>query len=273
MIDGCVVINLPHRTDRWEMFKKQLPLLASLGLKVERMDAIYGRTLPGFGAAPWFSRKRAEKRAHAWGGKAGCTLSHRKAIELAKRHGWGTVLILEDDVSFGPDFADEWKAIESIMAEFPEEWIALYLYGHHPVTPITEKAFLNKTIGYELCGALSTTAYVLNGRHFEAVLKGMPTEQTIWDWTARHKTVDRWYSRQLCLWGRVFAIAPLSVVHLETPSDATTSGEPYDAPNFSFTHVAGRSAFALLRLPRGFLNRLALQASLFRYWVKKMRGL
>lgn len=273
MIDGCLVINLPHRTDRWTLFQKQIPMLTSLGLTPERMDAVSGKSLPGFGEKPWFRERLSEKRANAWGGKAGCTLSHRNAITMAKKRGWQNVLVLEDDVSFDEAIVAQWECLVDAMNTLPDNWIAIYLYGSHPASPIRIIQTHSETICYEFGGAISAAAYILNGKYFDALLRNMPTPETVWPWTARYKTVDRWYWRKWSLLGRVYAMAPFGIIHLETPSDATTAGEPYQAPSFDFTHVAKSKWFAILRLFRCWMNRGALALSIIRQWAKRWRGL
>lgn len=273
MIDGCLVINLPHRIDRWKLFQKQMPLMESLGLVPERLDAVYGRSLPGFGEPPWFTKRGAEKRANAWAGKAGCTLSHRQAMEEAKRRGWKRVLILEDDVTFQPHLADQWPKLQEMMHALPLDWVAIYLYGHHPVMPVRAIRSAGDTTCYELCGAYSTAAYILNGNRLDALLDLLPQEQTIWKWTARYKTIDRWLSQQLCLLGRVYAVSPLGIMHSETPSDITTAGEAYDAPSFNFDHLTFPGGFSLLRRLRCWWSGLMLGMSFIRYVIKHVRGL
>jgi len=273
VIDGCLVINLPQRTDRWEMFQKQMPLLASLGLSPERMNAVYGRTLPGFGANPWFTKRLPEKRAKAWAGKAGCTLSHRNAIAAAKERGWKSVLILEDDVSFDATIASQWEKLNEVMKKLPDNWIAIYLYGHHPVSPIRAVHAYPETTCYELCGAFSTTAYILNSKYFGDLLNLMPREETVWSWTARHKTVDRWFSRQLCLLGRVYAISPFGVIHLETQSDATTAGEAYNAPSFTFNVMKRDGLFTVKRILKCMQSQSSLRVSFIRFGIKRLCGL
>jgi GR25 family glycosyltransferase involved in LPS biosynthesis len=273
MIDGCLVINLPHRTDRWKLFQEQIPLLTSLGLNVERMDAVYGRMLPGFGEKPWFTKRLSVKRANAWGGKAGCTLSHRNAIATAKERGWKNVLIVEDDVSFDAAIAGQWERLVDVMNTLPDDWIAVYLYGHHPVSPIRVARTYSETVCYEFGGAISAAAYIINGKHFESLLRLMPANETIWSWTARHKTVDRWYLRQLSLLGRIYAMAPFGIVHLETPSDTTTAGAPYHAPSFKLCSSKGTSFYYYLRNFQKVKNRLVLSLSRVRYLAKRIRGL
>jgi len=273
MIDGCLVINLPHRVDRWALFQKQMPLMASLGLVPERLDAVYGRTLKGFGEQPWFTQQGVGKRAHAWAGKAGCTLSHRNAIAAAKNRGWENVLILEDDVAFDAAIAGQWEKLIETIRNLPDNWVAIYLYGHHPVPPIRSVQTYAEATCYELCGAFSTTAYILNGKYFNDLLSCMPIQETIWPWTARYKTVDRWFSKKLCMIGRVYAMSPFGIIHLETPSDATTAGEAYDAPSFDLTNQACAKWFTASRVVRCLTNRVALIFSIIRHGVKCLKGL
>jgi hypothetical protein len=273
MIKECLVIHLSHRKDRWELFQEQIPLLTSLGLKPECMEAVYGRTLPGFGEKPWFTKRLSVKRANAWGGKAGCTLSHRNAIALAQARGWNNVLILEDDVSFDTAIAGQWKQLTEAMTYLPDDWIAIYLYGHHPVTPVRVVRAYPATTCYELCGASSTTAYIINGKYYDDLLRLLPTKDTIWSWTARHKTIDRCYLRQLSLLGRVYAMSPFGCIHLETQSDTTTAGGPYNVPSFKLGSAAGKHCFNFLRNIRKVKNSIVCALSRVRYVVKRLRGL
>jgi len=273
VIDGCIVINLPQRTDRWELFQKQLPLLLSLGLKPERIDAVYGRNLPGFGIKPWFTKRISQKRANGWGGKAGCTLSHRQAIATAKARGWKTVLILEDDVAFEPSVRDQWPQLVDVLRKLPDNWVLLYLFGSDPSHPIQVIQPYSETTCYEIGGAIGAVAYVVNSAYFDLLLAGLPQPSMIWSWTARHKTVDRWYSRQACLFGRVFAMSPFGIAHLETPSDATTAGEAYEAPTFHFKQLTRPSFFPVRHFVRRLISKSALTLSCLRLWVKRVRGL
>ena len=273
MIDGCLVINLPHRTDRWALFQEQIPTLTALGLNPERLDAVSGKSLLGFGEKPWFTKRLSEKRAYAWGGKAGCTLSHRKAIALAKERGWKNVLILEDDVRFDVAIAAQWARLVEVMNNLPKDWIAIYLYGSRSFAPIRVARAYPGTGCYEIGGAASTAAYIINGNSFDALLRLMPTLGTVWSWTARHKAVDRWYSRQLTLLGHVYAMAPFGITTIETASDVATVGAPQHTPSFDFTHVNKSTWFSVSRMPRCLINRGALDFSILRQWVKRWRGL
>lgn len=273
MVDGCFVINLSRRADRWGLFQSQIPLLARAGLVPERFEAVDGRALQGFGVGPWFTRRLSGRRTNGWAGKAGCTLSHRNAIATAKKRGWKNVLILEDDVSFDSIALEQWNNLEDAIAGLPNDWVAVYLYGHHPVSPVKIVHSYSELTCYEICGAFSTVAYVLNGKYFDALLRSMPTEETIWPWTARYKTVDRWFSRQFCLLGSVYAVSPFGIVHLKTQSDATTGGAAYSAPSFNFDCLTSQKWFFVLRDLRCSWNSLSLVLSYVRYVIKQSRGL
>lgn len=100
LVDGVVFINMDNRVDRLESF------MANVGRHIpehllHRLSAVPGREVPGYGEAPWFTESTGE-RAGYWAGVAGCTLSHRKAIQMAREAGWRRVLILEDDVEYTP---------------------------------------------------------------------------------------------------------------------------------------------------------------------------
>lgn len=76
-IDKVVYINLSHRKDRDESLQKQLKLLRVPPEKIVRFDAC----------------------AHLLG-HIGCTQSHLAVLNMAIENGWGTILVLEDDMCF-----------------------------------------------------------------------------------------------------------------------------------------------------------------------------
>ena len=98
-MDGILVINLDTSRERMDKFLQDNAETLPLD-KVHRLSAVLGRSLPSFGKEPWFTERTAE-RASYWGGAGGCTLSHAKAIAMAKEKGWRNVLIMEDDVLTG----------------------------------------------------------------------------------------------------------------------------------------------------------------------------
>jgi glycosyl transferase family 25 len=73
-ITHTLYINLEERTDRKEHVEKQMK---KLGIPVERFNAV--------------------KLAN---GRVGCSISHLKCLEIAKKNGWEHIMIIEDDIEF-----------------------------------------------------------------------------------------------------------------------------------------------------------------------------
>ncbi len=190
--EGVCVINLDHRTDRWKLFEeawnKAMP-----GQEVHRISGVPGNSLPGFGEPPLF---RKGKRDRNWAGKAGCTLSHRKAIAFAKEQGWEAVLILEDDLHLPGDFGETLLTIEAFLATRP--WSVFYAGYTDPVTPFREVGPLSEGVtAFEIHGCNTGHAYLLHQSTFDWILNRLPTEKNIWAWVAIHKVSDRWYRKNL----------------------------------------------------------------------------
>lgn len=106
--DEVFVINLKNRTDRRHDMERELE---SVGLS--RADVI------------WFDAVRPEEPAGFQSiGARGCFLSHLGIIRLAAARGLSSVLILEDDVEFGPGSASRMDAIAEEIAGL--EWDVFY---------------------------------------------------------------------------------------------------------------------------------------------------
>ena len=74
IFEHTLFINLDHRTDRLE---HAISEFAKMGITAERVQAIQAKS-----------------------GAIGCTLSHIKCLELAKKRGYKQVFICEDDIIF-----------------------------------------------------------------------------------------------------------------------------------------------------------------------------
>ena len=96
VVDAALVINLDHRTDRWDTIREHLKSLVPEE-KLHRVSAVLGKKLDGYSDSHWFRRT---KRPETWAGRAGCSVSHRNAMRLAVDRGWNWVLIVEDDTQF-----------------------------------------------------------------------------------------------------------------------------------------------------------------------------
>ena len=148
--DGIFFINLDRREDRLEFIKKQLD---RVGIIAERVDAIDGNLLepdPSIGNG-WNHK-----------GVAGCALSHRKVIQLAKDRGYKTFLVIEDDTVFCDNFFNK---IDFYMAQLPEDWDMVYFGGNYLSLPTP----VNVNLG-RCTHTLTTNMYAMKSTLFDFVL-------------------------------------------------------------------------------------------------------
>jgi|GEM_PF-6528840 len=119
-IDAILIINLKHRTDRWDRLYRTL---TEIGVedKIIRIEAIDGKTLPGYLQKPWFRKMTSQKVASMKAGSAGCTLSHRKAIAYAKAKGFKRISLNEKqfersiDLSLGEQIYQKLKRTNRLI--------------------------------------------------------------------------------------------------------------------------------------------------------------
>jgi GR25 family glycosyltransferase involved in LPS biosynthesis len=273
------VINLEVRTDRRKAFKEQEVLWQeTFGCQPSRWIAVHGIALSGYGKGPWFRTRITERRKRSWAGKAGCILSHRAVIQDARRAGAETALIVEDDALLTREAAQLWKkTISGWIGQLPEDWAAVYLSSCTPQQPVQVAARTDEIRLLEVAGASNTVAYLLNGRVFAALLAELPEQQSIWPWVARHKAIDRWYSRNLNRFGRVYICSPSIVLQEQTsPSDitlTTDSVELLDYGHQGVRLVEGKASFKLRYGLFQLKNRVGRWCSLMRLIVKRARGL
>lgn len=216
LADGVLVVNLDERHDRWETFLSEVaPALLPMG--AQRFSAVKGVRLPGYGNRPWF---RGGKRDRTWAGRAGCTLSHRRAIEHAQAQGWRSVLLLEDDVEAVKEFQQTLPALVHALEK--TEWDICYLGYTDPVGPY--RRIDNLGAGrelYQLYGAMTTHAYLVNASAYSFLLKALPAQDAVWPWVARHRAIDRWYARTLSRELVVLAVSPSILNQRADTSDIT----------------------------------------------------
>lgn len=205
-MDGVVVINLDRRPDRWAAF--QAVWADRLDAPVERLSAVDGRALPGFGERPWF---RGRKRDATWGARAGVTLSQKAALQLARTRGWERVLILEDDAEPVGDLALASEALER------DDWDVLFLGCREPAGP-----FQPAGEGLmRLYGALDLHAWAVRPAARDWLIARLPDPATVWPWIAARRAIDRWTRRVLGARFRVLALWPPAVLQAAGFSDIT----------------------------------------------------
>jgi hypothetical protein len=267
MVDGVLVVNLDSRPDRWQAVQALAAGLIPAD-KLMRLPATAGVALPGYGEAPWF---RGRKRDRTWAGRAGCTLSHRAAIALARRQGWRTLLILEDDIELAP-------ALPAVLASLPgalsvHAWDVCYLGYTDPVPPYRTLAPLAE--GHTLCrvsGCNTTHAYLLRDTTFDWLLARLPEPARIWPWTGRHRAIDRWYYRNLARRFVVTAVSPAVINQQGGFSDITQRSHEKVHTTRVPDRRSGRLGFALWGAWRWLGFRLAEPWDWLRGRIKRVRG-
>ena len=209
-LDAVLIINLAHRTDRWERITAMLRDLVPAE-KIHRLDAVRGITMPGYLEQPWFTDKTPEKVAIMRAGSAGCIASHRKAIETARDNGWKNVLILEDDANLFDTLEGRKGDMIAEIIRDPQAWDIFYLgfYQRHFKYAVCRE----ETIDGEpfrlvrMGGPIMLHAYIVNERIYQPLLDGMPTQDDIWEWNAYYGSIDAWMQnyftrdRNIKVWG------------------------------------------------------------------------
>lgn len=216
-VDGVIVVNLDRRPDRWAVFQEvwrdHLPWD-----RVVRLSASDGQLLPGFGQAPWF---RGRKRDRTWAGRAGCTLSHARAMREARRRGWKRILVMEDDALPAGDSG----ALAAVLST--TDWDLLYLGCREPIGVAAEAVGGTMPIH----GGLDTHAYAVTEPLRDWLIAQLPSEANVWGWVARERAIDRWMRREIGRRFRVRLCQPQLAVQADDVSDITQRREgAYSSP-------------------------------------------
>ena len=121
---NIVVISLERALNRREKIKSQL---SALNIEAIIMDAVDGQKL---------IEEEKNKKIHLLNGyrfgetfkpgEIACTMSHIKAIEIAKKENWPYLIVLEDDIVLAEDFEKRIKLLLRILAS---DWEHVYLSG------------------------------------------------------------------------------------------------------------------------------------------------
>ena len=102
-MEDAYVINLPHRTDRWEaMVEKWSPYF--------NLIKVSGIMLP------------PDEREHSRHASEGLGLTHQQLLQESQVKGLKTILILEDDAVPEPNWFDRWREIKEYLDTHLDEW-------------------------------------------------------------------------------------------------------------------------------------------------------
>lgn len=197
LIDGICIINLDHRTDRWQKLRAQLSHIPQE--KIHRISAVWGKNLPDFGKGCYFQGCTKDERLF-WAGRAGCLLSHRRCIEYAKEHNWEKVLILEDDATFHDTLETEIGTLLQETIEIVPTW-HLFFLGSTPYFPLAspikqieiEKGTITTA---RIMGPLCAHCYIVHQSAYNDMLRDLPTKQNVWKWQATHLSYDSWIANE-----------------------------------------------------------------------------
>lgn len=153
--DRVFFINLDRREDRLELIQNQLNIM---DIKAERVSAVDGNLL-----------NPDPKIGNGWNhkGVAGCALSHRKVIQMAKDAGYKSFMVIEDDTIF----SDEFHNLDFYMNQLPDDWDMVYFGGNHigGIKPV------NINIG-RCIHTLTTNCYAMKHTIYDYVLSKLPGE-------------------------------------------------------------------------------------------------
>jgi GR25 family glycosyltransferase involved in LPS biosynthesis len=142
-LDGIMYINLENRKDRKEHILKEFEKAEIPEHLIHRIDAILNTTC----------------------GHLGCTMSHIKALEYAKKMNWKRFLILEDDVVFKYPKERILHIISEFFKKYENEWDILMLNTHWTdLIDIVEIPFIKKLVW----GTLGTS-YIVNSDYFDVL--------------------------------------------------------------------------------------------------------
>ncbi len=188
-IDGILVINMDSHPERWEEFRQGAGAALPAD-RLHRLSGVVGVEIPGYGQAPWFTERTGE-RSRFWGGTAGCALSHRRAIEVARDKGWRQVLILEDDAQLSPITPDADRLIARALRLTGRYMLYFGFNKPRPYgRPVMEEG---STQLWQIEGVLATHAYLVPESMYDLMLSLLPREENVWEWLARYRAIDTFY--------------------------------------------------------------------------------
>ena len=183
-------INLEHRTDRNEEVQRELGQVG-LGDRAERFNAISMKD-----------------------GRVGCTMSHIKCLEDAKKNHQPHLLIVEDDIQFLDPVLFS-KQITNFL-ESNISWDVILLAGNN-MPP--HKQVCDSAVKVTRCQ--TTTGYLVNGHYYDTLIKNMREGLSLLMRNPSqhfHYAVDKfWFSLQQT--DKWFLITPLSVTQRAGYSD------------------------------------------------------
>ena len=188
-ITNAYYINLEHRIDRKVHVERELD---KLGIRATRFNAIQMKN-----------------------GAIGCSLSHLRILEEAKKNNMGHVLILEDDIMFLD--SDLFKSqLNKFFNLHGHNWDVILFAGNN----IPPYEVIDDTC-VKVSRCQTTTGYLVNGHYIDVLASNVKRGITFLlnkpDEKSSYAIDKYWFELQKA--DRWFLITPLTVVQKEGYSD------------------------------------------------------
>jgi hypothetical protein len=159
------VINLRRRPDRLRAFWERLKACQWPFGQPIVYPAIEGDKV---GVPPEFTQG---------GGAYGCRMSHLRILQDCLMEDVPSVLILEDDADFRPDFG---PTVQEFLARVPDDWEGIMLGGQHHVPPVPVREGVVR-----VRNAQRTHAYAARGRYLRCLQQRWGNATVHIDWLMR----------------------------------------------------------------------------------------
>jgi GR25 family glycosyltransferase involved in LPS biosynthesis len=154
-------------------------------------------------------------------GAIGCSMSHLKCVELAKKNNYDYLFICEDDLEFlNPELF--LKQLNLFMNS-PLNWDVVIVAGNNmtPYTPISEYCI-------KVCYCQTTTGYIVKNHYYDTLINNYKEGITklLKDQTNNDYKIDKyWFNLQrIHNW---YLIIPLSIIQKEGYSDIERKNTNY----------------------------------------------
>lgn len=197
-------INLDHREDRNIQTKIQL---AKIGIRNA-------------------TRISATKTSN---GAVGCSLSHIKCVELAKKNDWPNVFICEDDIKFtNPALFLESIKKFNVFSQTNFQWDMLMVGGNncppHKSVPGSNDCIV------QVFSCRTTIGYIVQKHYYDTLIQNFRegVSQLIKNSTNKRAYAVDMYWGKLQQKDRWFLIVPLTVTQTESYSDVENGVANYD---------------------------------------------
>ena len=227
--DKIYIINLKHRTDRWDQIVHEFKKHNISMQNVIRWDAVNGKNMSNDEIAQnteTFCRYFCNK------GTVGCFLSHRGVWADVAKHGYRKVLILEDDIEFSDDFVQKMGTYD-----VPDDWEIIFAgsYGS-TVSNFCSNTQVTENV-VKPCWISGTHGYILNEKSANKLLNTFPK-------ATYHVDISINARKDL----NIYAFSPPLIFQSESETDIQTSSDSLlskmcgkyflGAPSKSFWHTS-----------------------------------